>query len=123
MFRENVPSVGRVRVDREKLLTVLKANRAAHRDLFEEAMEGYRTQSIKILEEHIQRIKDNKPERVQVSLPLPEDHTSDYDRVIQMVEWSLDEEVWLEDTEFDQFVSDNWNWKPQFLATATSYVG
>ena len=118
----NQPSVDRVRVPRVQLLKALRENRDKHRAVFEEAMEGYRTQAIKILEEHIERIKANKPEQVRITLPMPEDHTDDYDRVIQMIEWSLDAEVWLDGHEFDQYVRDEWGWKAAFLATASTYT-
>lgn len=115
------PGIDDVRVPKDKLLTQLQENRDAHRSLFEEAMEGYKVESIKILEDHIDRIKGNEPKKVAVSLPLPEDHTDDYNRVIQMVEWSMDDEVWLTGYEFDQYIRDNWAWKEQFLTTASHY--
>lgn len=119
---EKQASFDSVRVERDKLLLHLAKNREAHRALFEEAMEGYRVQAIEILEDHIQRISNNKPERVVVSLPLPEDHTDDYDRVIEMIQWSIDDEIWLDANEFNQYVRDQWLWKEQFLATAMTYT-
>lgn len=120
---ENQTGLDSIRVKRETLLEVLKSNRDSHRATFEEAMEGYRRKSIEILEDHIKRIKDDAPEKIVVSLPIPDDHTDEYDRVIEMIEWSIDDEFWLSGHEFDQFVRDNWGWKAAFLATASAYSG
>jgi len=111
-----------VRVNREDLLEAVKANRENHRATFEEAMDGYKKRSIELLEDHIKRIKANAPERVMVSLPFPEDHTEDYDRVIAQLQWSLDDELYLTETEFDTYVRDNWGWSAIVASTNALYT-
>lgn len=108
-------------VQKDKLVETLTANRDAHRAIFEEALEGYKTRSIELLEEHIERIKKGKVERIMVSLPVPEDHTDDYDRALTSLEWSIFDEVELSMREFDQYVRDNWSWKGEFTATTSLY--
>lgn len=108
-------------VQKDKLVETLTANRDAHRAIFEEALEGYKTRSVELLEEHIERIKKGKVERIVVSLPVPEDHTDDYDRALTSLEWSIFDEVELTMREFDQYVRDNWSWKGEFTATTSLY--
>jgi len=108
-------------VQKDKLVETLTANRDAHRAIFEEALEGYKVRSIELLEEHIERIKKGKVERIIVSLPVPEDHTDDYDRALTSLEWSIFDEVELSMREFDQYVRDNWSWKGEFTATTSMY--
>lgn len=108
-------------VPKEKLVETLTANRDAHRAIFDEALEGYKTRSVELLEEHIERIKKGKVERIVVSLPVPEDHTDDYDRALTSLEWSIFDEVELSMREFDQYVRDNWAWKGEFTATTSMY--
>ena len=110
-----------VRVNKEDLLTRMRANRADHRTEFEEAMEGYKRKAIQLLEEHIDRIKDNAPERVIVNLPYPVDHTEDYDIAIDQLEWSEDDEIELTQNEFNTYVRDQWGWKEAFQETHTMY--
>ena len=54
-------------------------------------------------------------------LPLPENHTRDYERVIQMLERSLDETVSLSETDFRAYVQDDWDWKRAFLTSSAQY--
>ena len=112
-----------VAVRKSELIEILQQNRESHRASFDEAIQGYRARSIELLEEHIQRIRSGKVERVLVSLPVPEDHTDDYDRVIAQMNWDIREEIELTSREFDQYVRDNWTWKQEFLTTSGLYTG
>lgn len=115
------PSLNYIRISKTKLIQELIANQKTHRATFEAAMEGYRQKAVELLEAHIERIKDGAPERVNVQLPMPDDHTDDYSKAIDMLRWSEDEDVWLTAEEFDSYVRDNWFWKPAFLLTASTY--
>ena len=106
---------------KDKVIEIILANRDAHRAVFDEAMDGYEVRSIELLQEHITRIKKGKRERIMVSLPVPEDHTSDYDRVLSILEHDTRQEVELDAREFDQYVRDNWSWKGEFTATTSMY--
>ena len=110
-----------VRVDKAKLLTDLKANRDAHRAIFEEAVEGYRIEAVKQLEGHIKRIKKGSLKRVYISMPTPADHTQDYDNAIGMLKMSIDDTVELDESAYRWFVMDQWDWKQAFLATNSAY--
>lgn len=111
-----------VTVRKHDLLAALVANRAAHRAEFEKALTGYRDRSIKLLEEHIERIRKGKLEKVLVALPMPEDHTDDYDRTIMQMEWTVQDEIELTSRQFDQYVRDQWGWKAEFAATSSMYT-
>ena len=108
-------------VQKDKLVETLTSNRDAHRAIFEEALAGYKTRSVELLEEHIERIRKGKVERIIVSLPVPEDHTNDYDRALTSLEWSIFDEVELSMREFDMYVRDNWSWKDEFTNTTSMY--
>jgi hypothetical protein len=111
-----------VLVERERVLEAVKANRESHRRKFEEAIEGYKQRAIELLEEHIQRIKKKGPERVFVDLPWPTDHTEDYDRIVDQLEFSLDETLELNEQEFNTYVRDEWGWQKAFSATYSMYT-
>lgn len=110
-----------VRVDKNQVLTTLKANRENHRKIFEEALEGYRTEAIKQLDEHIKELKSGKPKRTYINVPYPEDHTEDYDTAIELLEMSVDNEIELDVETFKAFYKDAWGWKQQFLASNSGY--
>src|SRR5882672_9749970 len=80
------------KVDKKTLLGILHKNRATHREIFEEAVEGYRKMAVNTLEEHITRIKSKKGvSQVYVHLTQPMDRTRDYDHIIGLLEMSVDE--------------------------------
>ena len=106
---------------KDKVQAIILTNRDAHRAVFDEAMDGYEARSIELLQQHIDRIKRGKRERIVVSLPVPEDHTDDYDRVLSILEHDTREEVELDARLFDQYVRDNWSWKGEFTATTSMY--
>ncbi len=112
-----------VLLDKTELLEKVAVNYTKHRAKFEEAMAGYKIKAINILEDHITLIMDNAPEKVFVQLPMPEDHSADYERVIEMLEWSKDDELELNESEFSTYVLDQWGWQEGFSQTYAMYSG
>lgn len=112
----------KVKIKREDLLRNVQLNRSKHRNLFLKAQEGYREEVIEELDKMLKEAREGKRIRRLIELPEPVDHTSDYDRVIRMLEMSVDEEIELTSVEFDQYVMDNWSWKEFVFATNSSYV-
>lgn len=110
-----------VKVNRTELLVRIKTNRDEHRKLFLKAQEGYRAAIIEELDRMLQEARDGKEIRRHISLPEPQDHTLDYDRVIDMLQMSQDNIIEIADHEFDQFVRDNWSWKGAFDTTSAMY--
>lgn len=111
-----------VRVRRSELLEKVKENRSAHRKVFEEALLGWEEAVTKRLQQMIKNAKDKKKFELQVGLPQPQDHTNEYDRVIAMLELSVDEEVIIDHRQFAQFYLDDWGWKGDFIANASTYT-
>jgi hypothetical protein len=111
-----------VKVKRLALLEKLQSNRKVHRDIFLKAQEGYRKRVIQELDQMLAEARAGKPIRVVINLPQPQDHTPDYDRVIAMLEMSVEDEVQIMAQEFDMYVMDNWAWKPMATTTNARYL-
>lgn len=111
-----------VTVKKEELLAALQENRATHRDIFEEAVDGWRTKAIELLEQRVEEVRKGKMLTVLVQLPVPEDHTADYDRAIRMVTMEVSDEIELDEREFSELVMDDWGWKRQWVQTASAYT-
>ena len=112
-----------VTISVDKLLDALRENRQKHRAIFEEALDGYRKAVIETLEEQLSRAKKGKKVNAYITFQQPEDHTRDYDRVIQMLEWTDDHEITLSERDFAQYVQDDWGWQEQFLTSNALYSG
>lgn len=105
-----------IEVAKAELLEKLKQNRADHRAIFEEALEGFREQATKVLNRALDNLKANRCQDVSVSRLVPRDHTGDYDRTIAMIEMSIGDTVVLSEDDFAQYVMDDWGWQRSFLS-------
>lgn len=111
-----------VLISRDKLLVEMKKNRELHRKQFEEALEGWKDRVLEELEKSVSDAKKRLRFSTHINLPRPEDHTSEYDAVIDQVEWNEEDQVELDLHSFNQFVRDDWGWKSDFLSNASMYT-
>jgi hypothetical protein len=110
-----------VKLNKEKLIEVITKNRAGHRSAFDQAFDGYRKECISVLEENIRNLKEKKAHIVRFNEYAPEDHTEDYDTVLEMLAMSVDPVVELTHQEFENYVRDNWDWKERWAASNLKY--
>lgn len=112
----------KITVDKDDLLAKVKSNREKHREIFLEALEGYRADALDVLDRQVRDLRDGKTPRIQIILDRPEDHTRDYDRVISMLEMHKSDEFVLTETDFAQYALDDWSWKRQWALSNSGYV-
>ena len=112
-----------IKISKAKLLTKLKANRAEHRKVFEDALHGWEHQVLSALQRAVDDALQNKRYITMINLPRPSDHTEDYDKIIAKVEWHEEDIIELDSIEFEQYILDNWNWKAAFTQSSASYSG
>lgn len=111
-----------VTVKRLKLLDAIRKNRKGHRAEFEKAIVGYRKAAISEIEAMLSDAKNNIRIARRLTLIEPEDHTADYDRVIMMLEMSIEPNIRLSSDVFRQYVMDEWAWMNQFKTSTASYL-
>lgn len=111
-----------VTVPRDELLEKLRHNRGNHRVIFEKALEGWHQKVTEKLEEMVVDARAGRRYETVVGLPRPEDHTDEYDLVIEMLEMSVGDTIEIDQRQYRQFVRDDWGWKPDFLASTSRYV-
>ena len=111
-----------IEVNKVTLLLKLRENRDKHRKVFEEALEGWRRNVLDELTLAVAEAKAGKQYRTYFNLPQPEDHTRDYDAIIEQVEWEVEDTITLTQQQFNQFVRDDWGWKEDFLANTVHYM-
>lgn len=109
-------------ISKEKLLKKIKENRESHRKTFEEAFEGWKNRVLEELEKAMYDAKFGRDFRTYFNLPQPEDHTPEYDAVIDQITWSEQDTIELDFHQFDQFVRDDWGWKQDFLSNTSMYM-
>ena len=95
-----------IKVDKQELIKKLQKNRKKHRAMFLRAQEVYREKMITELDRALDEAKNGGLIRRSFSLPVPEDHTEDFDTVIQMLEWDQGKRVELSQSEFRTYVEN-----------------
>lgn len=122
MNEPTLRGLSQVRVHKDYLLEKLRQNRNEHRRLFEDALDGWHKEVLAELQRMMKRAKADKHYQPRWCLPVPQDHTQEYDHIIALLEASLDTEFELSSLEFAQFVQDDWGWKADFLRSTASYT-
>lgn len=111
-----------VRIEKGKLREKVQANRDAHRDVFERAVEGYRTAAAVFFAEQLDRLREGRQFMLRFAEPVPEDHTADYDAILEMLDMGEEQHITLTAAEFRQYVRDDWGWKQEWTQTTQNYV-
>lgn len=106
------------------LLATLRTNRDGHRDAYLTAKAGYIKVVTGQLTKYVEQLADGEllgPDARFLPSP-PEDHTSDYDTAIAMMEWTNDTTIELSQPMFQQYVLDDWNWKEAWKTSNATYT-
>jgi hypothetical protein len=74
------------------------------------------------LEAYVRRLADGELLEHRFINSPPEDHTTDYDDAIDMMEWSTDGTIELTQSQFVQYVKDDWGWKDNWVASTAAYI-
>jgi hypothetical protein len=114
----------RVKVDSAKLLDTLRDNRNKHKTDFAATWQGYLETSKKELRKAVRNVdKTKEGEGVTIPnlWPVPSSHVDDYDRIIGLIELSQDDQLELDDRDYERYVLDKWDWKEQFLTSSRLY--
>lgn len=105
-----------------ELADTLEENRKNHRAIFEEALVNFKNKAISVFEVQIIAIQNGKMPETYLRLPIPEEHTKDYDRALQMLAWHEADTIELTEAEFTQYVQDDWGWRQSFINNTASYA-
>lgn len=113
-----------IKVNKASLLEIIKKNREEHRGMVEEAQKKFREVAIKALDITLRAALNGKAFELRnlSALFVPEDHTRDYDRSIQMLEMSVEVEVMVSEQEFQNYVQDIWGWSRDWAMKNCTYM-
>ena len=109
-----------ISVDVQDLLNNLRVNRDKHIIEYNEAMMGWRQAVIDAFADGLKKAKKHE-DFTFVSPSRPVSFESNYDTVIEQLEWTLDKSVDLDQHEFKLYVQDQWDWKNNFNLTSSLY--
>lgn len=105
-----------IKAKREDLLAKVRDNRGKHVEAYKEAMDGYKDASLKEIDKGMaclrKQVEDLKAGEVialasvHFHLPVPENHSKDYDQVIAMLAMSVDEHITVRSDELPTCAKD-----------------
>lgn len=111
-----------IEVNIDKLVDTLKANRDQHIKDYEKAKKGW----VKLLRKELVAKLDTLDNGGELKLTIenqkPETHVSDYDEVIEMLEFASSSTIDLDPQTYRQFVKDDWQWKRWWAASTATYI-
>lgn len=111
----------KVTVKKAALVAAVQANRVKHGDEYAEAHSLYRAALVSALEQLLTKAQTDADCPHTVKLDKPVSHLRDYDRVLAMLEMCVHEEISISETQFTQYVLDEWQWSEQFKHVSHSY--
>lgn len=111
-----------VKVKKSELIEKVELNKSKHREIFEEALDGYKQEMLKHLSQMISDVEKGTSVDHHIPLVKPINHLQDYDAAISMLKMSVEEHVELDIISFRNLVMDNWGWKEDFIISNTRYT-
>lgn len=113
-----------VNVSRVKLLKALKENLIKHQADYAQAVFNYRLALQVDLTAALVQANDPKSrlDKIKVDFAHPQSYASQYQQVIDMLEFSMDETINLDSQAFRAYVKDEWSWKGSFELTNSTYA-
>lgn len=132
MSEQKTLTMNEVRISKVKLLKKIEENRKLHEQEYNETMEAYKItvrektkerieeqkryfkQAIKNLEDNLAQFEKDINVEPIVNVQKPVNYLKDYDTAIGMLNFSLDDIVCLNRSEFQSYAMDDWAWKKDF---------
>ena len=118
--------LGTVTVDKVKLLETLVTNMKIHVTEHNASVAGFRKKYLEKLSE-LTAIANDTPDddltkwQQSLQLMVPVSHEKDYSTAIEMLKWSVDSTAMLTQTQFQQFILDEWSWKTLHMTNQSLY--
>lgn len=111
-----------ITVDKTRLRERVQQNRDAHREIFNQATEAFHDRYISEVEKFLDDAKQGLRYELTIRLPRPEDHTADYDRVLEMIDMSVGDTMELEELDVAYYIQDDWAWKRAWVGSTLDYT-
>ena len=111
-----------ITMPKTELIAILNQNLVDHKQTYNEAIEIYREKMVDDLNKKIDLIKAGKHIEHYIRLPVPEEHTEDYEDVLEMLGHDINDEIDLDQSTYKQYVKNDWAWQHAFMANTASYT-
>jgi len=90
---------------KDELIAKIKENKEIHEKEYEEAVKAYKKEALKQLAEQTKKVEQGALD-AKLELVTPQNRSENYDKIIEMFEWDVRDEVELSQGEFLEYVQD-----------------
>ena len=94
-----------IKVDKEDLIDKIKENKKRHEEEYEKAVVAYKKEALKQLAAEMERVEGGALD-AKLNLITPVNNSENYDKIIEMFKWEVEDEVELSQLEFNEYVQD-----------------
>jgi len=94
-----------ISVNKADLIVKIKENKENHIKEYEKAVVAYKEEALRQLKTQLTFVEDGALD-AKLDLITPVNNAKNYDRVIEMFEWEVEDVVVLEQDEFKEYVQD-----------------
>ena len=110
-----------IKVNKNKLIEQIKENKLKHVESYIKAVIAYKEEALRQI--NSLKVKAESGElRLTLNLVSPVNNADDYDKIIQMFEWEVEDVVELEQKEFIQYVQDETDFAINAKMLNSSYI-
>lgn len=111
-----------IEVNKDSLIKKLEENREKHKKDYEVSLAGWKEEVKEALEKALANIKDGEEPQTHFHLPKPQDHSEEYDEVIEFLKFANNATFTLTREEHRQYALDKWGWKRQWEMSNSTYM-
>jgi len=109
------------KVEKAKLIEQIKLNKENHVKEYEKAVIAYKEEALKQLNAQIKKVEEGALD-AKLDLITPINNAESYDKIIEMFEWEVEDQVVLKQDEFNEYVQDETEFAMQAKFSNMMYV-
>jgi enoyl reductase-like protein len=110
-----------IKVNKQQLIDKIKENKAAHIEAYNKAVIAYKEEALKQLTELTTKA-NNGDLQLRLNLTTPINNSENYDKIVEMFTWEVEETVELEQKEFTEYVQDETDFAIMAKLSNTAYL-
>ena len=111
-----------IKVKKADLIARIEENKATHIAAYAKAVEAYKKEALKQLVDLTKKV-ENGDLNIRLNLTTPVDNRKNYDKIIDMFNWEVEDIVELEQSEFNEYVQDETEFARHALMSNSMYLG
>lgn len=110
-----------IKVNKAQLIAKIRENQTNHVKAYEKAVVAYKEEALRQLEALTKKVNDGGL-NIRLDLVSPINNKDNYDKIVDMFEWEVDDVVELEQDEFNEYVQDETQFAIQAKMSNSAYL-